>query len=172
MPIKDTGRRSLQNGAVGQRRMVLVDIENVVGGSAEVGEHIGWAKATVGRLVSARPGDHVVVGCGPSGLLELGCTWTHVRYVVRSGRDGADLALLEVLEENIARRFTELVFVSGDGIFADAIGGLAARGIRTTVVAHRDGLSRVLELAAHTVNFLPDRPTPRPGSAVTHKEVA
>lgn len=167
-----TGRRSPQKRPANQRRIVLVDVENVVGGSAEVHDHVTWAKATVERLVSVRSGDLVVVGCGPDGLVDLGCAWTHVRYVMRSGPDGADLALLDVLGENIARRFTEIVLVSGDGIFADAVAGLAAQGVHTTVIAHRDGLSRRLELAARSVIFLPDRPTPQPGPAVAQRDVA
>jgi len=89
-----------------------------------------------------------------------------------SGLDGADLALLEVLGENIAARFTEVVLVSGDGIFADAVAVFAALGVHTTVIAHRDGLSRRLELAASVVQFLPDRPNPQPGPAVTQKGAA
>jgi len=91
---------------------------------------------------------------------------------MRSGRDGADRALLEVLAENIAARFAEVVLVSGDGIFADAIAAVAGQGIHTTVIAHRDGLSRRLELAANTVQFLPDSPTPQPAPAMTHKDAA
>lgn len=172
MSFTKLGSRSSRMRTVGQRRIVLVDIENVVGGSAAVHDHVAWARETVERLVSLRPGDHVVVGCGPGGLLDLGCTWTHVRYVVRSGLDGADLALLDVLGENIPRRFTEVVLVSGDGIFADAVAVFAAQGIHTTVVAHRDGLSRRLELAANTVKFLPGCPTPRPGLHVAQMGVA
>lgn len=172
MLFTETGRRSPQKRPAGQRRIVLVDIENVVGGSAEVHDYVAWARAAVERLVSVHPGDLVVIGCGPDGLLDLGCTWTHVRYVVRSGPDGADLALLDVLKENIARRFTEIVLVSGDGIFADVVAGFAAQGVHTTVIAHRDGLSRRLELAASSVVFLPDRPTPRPGPATAQKDAA
>jgi len=172
MSFTEPGHRCPQKRTAGQRRIVLVDIENVVGGSASVHDNIEWARATVERLVSVDPGDHVVIGCGPGGLLDLGCTWTHVRYVMRSGLDGADLALLDVLGENIAARFTEVVLVSGDGIFADAVAVFGAQGLHTTVIAHRDGLSRRLELAANTVKFLPDCPAPQPDPAVTQKDAA
>lgn len=172
MTFRKPGRRSPQKRTAGQRRIVLVDIENVVGGSAAVHDNAAWARAAVERIVSVRADDHVVVGGGASGLLDVGCAWTHVRYVIGSGLDGADLALLEVLGENIAARFTEVVLVSGDGIFTDAVAVFAGLGVHTTVIAHREGLSRRLELAANTVEFLPDCPAPQPGPAVTQKDAA
>ena len=130
MSFKETGRRSAQSRRVAQRRIVLVDIENAVGGSSALRDHVVWAKEVVEECVSARPGDLVVVGVAPAGLLVLACAWTRVRYVTRPGLDGADLVLLEVLGENIADRFAEVVLVSGDGIFADAVAELASQGVR------------------------------------------
>jgi hypothetical protein len=172
MSITQTGNRSAQGLKVGQRRIILVDIENVVGGSSALRDHVLWAKDVVEECISARPDDQVVVGVAPTGLLDLACAWTCVRYVMRSGLDGADLVLLEVLGENIADRFGEVVLVSGDGIFADALAALASQGVHTTVVAHSDGLSRRLELAANAVRFLPNRPAPRPAPAMTNRDVA
>jgi hypothetical protein len=165
MSFTETGSCSGQGRIVGQRRIVLVDIENVVGGSSALRDHVVWAREVVEGCVSVRHGDQVVVGVAPAGLLDLACAWTRVRYVMRAGLDGADLVLLEVLGESIADRFAEVVLVSGDGIFADAVAALASRGVRTTVVAHSAGLSRRLEL-----RFLPDRPRLAP--AVSNMDVA
>lgn len=170
MNFTEAGRRSLEKRTVGQRRIVLVDIENVVGGSSALRERIMWAREAVEECILLRPGDQVVVGVAPAGLVDVACAWTHVRYVMQSGIDGADLVLLEVLAENIADRFAEVVLVSGDGIFADAVAALASQGVRTTVVAHADGLSRKLELAANEVRFLPE--LPRPAPAASNMEVA
>jgi hypothetical protein len=172
MAFKRSGSRSRRGREVGQRRLVLVDIENVVGGSSALRDQVQWARDVVEEGVSARPDDQVVIGVAPAGLLNLACAWTRVRYVMRSGLDGADLVLLEVLGENIADRFGEVVLVSGDGIFADALGALASQGVHTTVVAHSNGLSRRLELAANAITFLPDRPAPRPAPAVPVAKVA
>lgn len=161
MTITGVRRRTLKQRIGGNRRIVLVDIENIVGGSAAVHDHVVWAKKTVEAPISLRPGDLVVVGVGPSGLVDVGTTWTGVRVVMGRGVDGADLALLDVLAENIADRFAEVVLVSGDGIFANEVATLAVQGVRTTVIAHADGLSRRLELAASAVAFLPGRPTLR-----------
>jgi hypothetical protein len=74
---------------------------------------------------------------------------------VRSGPDGADLELLDVVAyENVAARFTHVAIASGDGIFADAAAGLAAAGVWVTVVTRRNSLSARLALAAHEVIFI------------------
>ncbi len=137
-----------------QRQLFVVDIENVIGGAATEADAVRWAKAVITDAVAVRPGDHVVVGISHAGLLTTGCAWTDLRYVVGSGLDGADRALLEVLEERVAERYTHVVLVSGDGIFTDAVARLAAAGVETTVVAHPAKLSNRLRLAAHHVTHL------------------
>ena len=76
------------------------------------------------------------------------------RWQQRSGPDGADDALIDVVNlEKLAERVDSVVLFSGDGKFSDSFGQLAAAGVRTTVVARNSGLSRRLRLATHT--FLP-----------------
>lgn len=78
----------------------------------------------------------------------------------RSGPDGADHALLDVLGgENIVGRFPHVVLVSGDGIFSEPIAALGQAGVRTTIVARGRSLSRHLRMAAHEVLYLPDPPS-------------
>lgn len=171
MPFTET-LKGAESRKIAIRRIVLVDIENVVGGLSAVRDYVSWAKVVVAECVPAQPGDHVVIGVGPTGLLDVACAWPTVRYVMRPGQNGADLALLEVLGENIADRFTEVVLVSGDGIFTHAIAALASRGVKTTVVAHAGGLSRRLGLAAAEVRRLPEQPSPRSVAAVSNMDVA
>ena len=147
------------------RRLVLVDIENMIGGAVRDSDSVVWAKQQFDYLVDLRPGDHVVVGTSHIGLLETACNWPHARYVMRSGRDGADLALLEVLDEDVAARFGQVVIVSGDGIFTQKVADLASRGLRVTVVAHPDGLATRLRLATHHITYLPHRHQPQHGDA-------
>jgi hypothetical protein len=71
------------------------------------------------------------------------------QYLVRSGPDGADHALLAVLRhDNIAARLGRAAVASGDIIFAAAVADLAASGCQVTVVSRRGRLSKTLELAA------------------------
>lgn len=142
------------------RRLVVVDIENVIGGAALNAHAVAWARRAIEDLCGPADSDHVVIGTSHVGLLAVGSTWGGPRHVVGSGPDGADLALLDVLDENIATRFGETILVSGDGIFTTSLAALAAAGVRTTVIAHPDGLSRRLRMTAHRVLHLAEHYQP------------
>lgn len=147
----------LKQRALSGRRLILVDLENVVGGAVCCSVDALWAKAQVLEAVALSGHDQIVIGTSHHGLLSIGCAWPNLRYVVGSGPDGADHALLAVMEENLADRFDAVVLVSGDGIFAEQVARLGRAGVAVTVVAHPDGLARRLELAAGHVAFLPAR---------------
>lgn len=147
------------------RRLYLVDIENAVGGPCPTASEIAAVRTEIAARYASQAGDLVVIGVAHNGLLEVGCTWPHVRYLVRSGPDGADLVLLEELDASVARRFDELVLVTGDGKFADRVAELAAAGLPTTVIAHEESLSTRLRLAASTVVYLENERRRDPGAA-------
>ena len=153
--VRYTGRSDLRVG----RRIVLVDIENAARGAVTSEETVRWVQRAVGEAVGVTAKDPVVIGVSHIGLLAVGCGWPGQRYVVQSGVNGADLALLDVLAENMAERFDSVVLVSGDGIFADAVAALGAEGVSVTVVADRDSLSRRLQMAAADVLFLDEHPS-------------
>lgn len=138
------------------RRLVLVDIENVVGGAVRYETAARWAKTQLQDVLGIGASDHVVIGTSHIGLLPVACAWSNLRYVVGSGPDGADHALLDVLDEDVENRFDEIALVSGDGIFTDKIAALAGCGLHITVVAHHGGLSKRLRLAAHQALYLTD----------------
>jgi len=139
-----------------RRRVVVVDIENAVGGANIKRDQILWTRRVLDDLVGLHGSDHVIAASSHIGAVEVGVNWPSARRLVRSGPDGADLVLLDVLaQERIADRFTEMVLVSGDGIFADVVADLASRGVHTTVIAHPRGLSRQLCVVAGSVLYLP-----------------
>lgn len=138
----------------GGRKLVVVDIENAIGGAAINELDVAAAKRRLLGAISIGDYDQIVIGTSHVGLIPVGCAWHGLRYVVRSGPDGADLALLEVLEEDIARRFRNVVVVSGDGIFTDGVAALGREGVAVTVVANRNSMSRRLALAASHVIYL------------------
>src|ERR1700689_3399028 len=73
--------------------------------------------------------DQVVVASSHLTLLSAALGWPHARSRIRSGPDGADLELLDVLlYERVAARFSRVVIGSGDGAFARAAASLAAPG--------------------------------------------
>ena len=112
------------------------------------------AQSAIEAAVKPRPNDQVVLACGRFSIDTVGFEWVGARRLkFRSGIDGADLELLEVLEtEHVGERFTEVVLVSGDGIFTDAISRLAlTSGTDITLVSRADACSRRLRMAAKTV---------------------
>lgn len=131
------------------RRLVVVDMENVVGGAIMTVEQAVGAHLCIEAAAGLHGGEHVVIGTSHVGLLSAGLGWVGPRLLARSGENGADLALLAVLtEEHVEERFDEVVLVSGDGIFTDAVTALGAAGVRVTVVARRGSCSRRLRMAA------------------------
>lgn len=137
------------------RRLVVVDIENVVGGAVLTVEQAAGARRSIREAANLNGTEHVVIGTSHVGLVSTGLGWSGSRLVVRSGKDGADLALLDVLtEERVEERFDEVVLVSGDGIFADSVAALGAAGVHVTVLAPLGHCSKRLRMAArHVVLF-------------------
>ena len=137
------------------RRLHLVDIENLAGNArptlSEVRQALGLY--TAGLAFGAM--DQVEVASSHLTLLNAALGWPHAHYRIRSGPDGADLALLDVLRhENVAQRFTHVAIGSGDHLFAEQAARLAAQGFWVTVVSRRRSLSPRLALAAREVIFL------------------
>ena len=137
------------------RRLHLVDIENLAGDSLPNLNQVRQAHGLYADCLAFGAMDQVEVASSHLTLLNAALGWPHAHYRVRSGPDGADLALLDVLRhENVAQRFTHVAIGSGDHLFAEQAAHLAAQGIWVTVVSRRRSLSRQLELAAREVVFL------------------
>jgi len=83
-----------------------------------------------------------VNACSNRNLADLALGWPNVLHRIRSGPDGADLELLDVIDYgNVAERFTLVVIGSGDDIFADAVATLTAVSRWAAVVSRRESLS-------------------------------
>lgn len=140
------GVTAMQDG----RRIHLVDVENLVGHARLSRAEVAACSAAYQDLGVVGPSDLVIVGCHPGERLAVGLGWDGPhRIVVRPGTDGADRALLEVLvNEQVDRRFSDLVIASGDGAFAEPVRRLRGRGLRVTVVAPIRSAARVLRSVA------------------------
>jgi hypothetical protein len=137
------------------RRLHLVDIENLAGNSLPSLSQVRQALHLYADCLAFGAMDQVEVASSHLTLLNAALGWPHARYRVRSGPDGADLALLDVLRhENVARRFTHVAIGSGDHLFAEQAAHLAAQGVWVTVVTRQRSLSSRLALAAREVIFL------------------
>jgi hypothetical protein len=138
-----------------ERTLHVVDIQNLAGAPiptvVQVNEVQDWYMTRLGFGAD----DQVVMASSHLGFLNVALGWPHARYRVRSGPNGADLELLDVLQhEDVAARFTHVVIGSGDGLFSQAAANLAARDVRVTVVSRRDSLSRALAGVAGDVRYL------------------
>lgn len=150
------------------RALHLIDVENLIGSGVPGLCQVRVLREAYADRVGFTALDQVIVACNHLALLNAGIGWPHARYRVRSGPDGADLELLDVLtHENVMERFSHFVIGSGDGSFAAAAARLAASHRRVTVVSRLQSLSARLKLAAHEVIYLEP-----PGDDVPHRRVS
>lgn len=137
------------------RKLHLVDIENLAGSPIPTLVEVVDVQLRYARQAALASADHVVMASSHLALLNAALGWPHARYRVRSGPNGADLELLDVImHEDVASRFTHVVIGSGDGAFGHAARSLADRGIAVTVVSRRRSLSPALARAARDVIYL------------------
>jgi hypothetical protein len=130
------------------RVLHLIDVENLLGTAEPDPAQARDLRDRYLRLVGVGDPDLVVIASSHRALKNTGDWWPRTRYLVRSGPDGADRELLDVMDrERIAERFCRVIIASGDGGFAPGAAGLVTAGCHVTVVSRRAGLSRQLALA-------------------------
>lgn len=142
-----------------ERSLHLIDIENLTDSPSPSAAEVRqcWHHYEV---VPVGPHDQFVIACSHHAAPSVGWAWPRGRRLWRSGENGADLALLEVIaQERVEERFKSVVLASGDGIFTDAVARLGAQGVDVTVVSRPESLSRSLMLAASSHIFFPYPPT-------------
>lgn len=143
-----------------KRRYVLFDVENPTCGAKASCEQLA---AFWGMLKQQGPGitlhDHVVAGASRSVVRKYRPVihGPNVKWVVGADApDGADRALLAAIDmQRVARKYDELVIISGDHAFADLARRAKTFGLTVQVVTaqhpeQRSMLSRDLAAAADT----------------------
>ena len=133
--------------------LVLVDIENQVGASELTAENVVEVKTALDLLEGA--GIMHVVACSHHNAKVVMFNWPKARIILKSGKDGADLALIDVAnDERVGKRFDRVVIASGDGIFAAVAKDLSTEGVQVCVVCGRGVLSKNLEYQCVNVRYL------------------
>lgn len=141
----------------GDRRLVLIDIENIIGGAAMTKGRAQWGRQMIESLTGISPDEQVIIGSCREGFINVKTVWESARVVVRSGTDAADLALIDVMDnEDLASRYSEILLISGDHIFTDSVRALAGGGTPVTIASWRSGLSAQLVVAATNIIVLDD----------------
>lgn len=155
-PVPGTGAAGGQAPTGLSRAVHLVDAENLLGTAVPRPADVRQLAARYTDVIGFGPMDQVVIACSHLAFKTIGFCWPGPQYLLRSGPDGADLALLAVLRhDHIAARFPRVVIASGDHIFAQAVTDLTTSGCRVTIATRRGHLSRTLELAAsHQIIYL------------------
>jgi hypothetical protein len=138
------------------RHLVLIDIENLAATASPTTQDVEMVKAALMLLVPDFGTAQRIVACSHHAAPTVAFAFPGARHLWRSGPNGADLALLDVLEnERVDQRFGRVTLCSGDGIFASSVARLAAARVDVTVVALKGRLAARLELAARHVVKLP-----------------
>jgi hypothetical protein len=138
------------------RQLILIDIENLTGTPSPTCEDVEMAKAALRLVVPGFDDAQHIVACSHHAAPTVAFGFRGARHLWRSGSDGADLALLDVLEnERVDERFESVTICSGDGIFAASAAWLTEAQVDVTVVSLPGHLAKRLQLAARYVTHLP-----------------
>ena len=132
----------------------LIDIENVVGASELTAANVIEVKNAMDLMEGANVMQ--VVACSHHNAEAVMFNWPKARIILKSGKDGADLALIKVAtDEDIAKRFNRVVIASGDGIFTTIAKELSEQGVEVSIVCGRGALSKNLKHQCPNVRYLP-----------------
>jgi len=142
-----------------QRHVVLIDAENLSGSGAPDAVDAAHVQQQLSGVIDDWETAFVIVGCSHIAARNVFFQYPRARNLWQSGDNGADLALLSVLEgEGIDYRFARITICSGDGIFAEPLARLVQVGLQATVISRCGHLSWRLRRAAHRVIELPPCP--------------
>jgi hypothetical protein len=143
------------------RKLHLVDIENLCGGSHVADSEVADAMQVYCEAATVGDADHVVIACSPQLAIPSHASAGSARVLIGRGFDGADEALIAAASvTDVAHRYDEVVIGSGDHIFADIAAALRLVGVAVTVVSRMSSLASSLARVAKTVVCIPDLPQP------------
>lgn len=139
------------------RTHFYIDIENLIGCGRVSRTQLIAARTQFEQIAALQVGDLVTVGCDAANALEVGLVFRGARIVWGYGRDGADLALLDAMQDDCesAQPSRRLTLGSGDHIFAPLLSLVASQGFNTRVIGIEGHTSARLRIAAQQTTLLP-----------------
>lgn len=144
-------KKALKNS----RRLFIVDIENATGESHLTYGSVRREHEKLNQIYGINSYDQVILAVSHSGNYLPATTWKTARILFKPGESGADLRLKKVMRtENIAERFSTVVLVSGDGVFAEEVALLRSQGVRVVVDSALRSLSRKLTKVASVISLM------------------
>lgn len=142
------------------RTFTVLDLENQCGGSELVPAYAKEVKRQFKSLALPFPSQTVIaVGSRAYSLYpQLSFDFREARILCRSGINGADICLCEVLiNEAAAARSKYVVIGSGDAMFAKPAAFLKAKGTNILVIGRRGSISSQLFKVANQVMYIDDK---------------
>lgn len=140
--------RNLSQG----RAVHLLDVENLMGAARPATRDVQTMMSHYRERVPNGGMDQYVAAVNHGAMVTVGLALVGIQLLVRSGPDGADRALGEVIRlDHLDARFERVVIGSGDGIFTELAGWLSGRGVMVVVVSRPDALNRRLRRTAGQV---------------------
>lgn len=141
--------------AFGVRHLILVDVENIAGTACMGAVDLGRLHADLQAALAGEPAGQWVVASSHRAAAHAAFAFAGARHRWQSGKDGADLLLLEELWAALSTlRYDQVTLCSGDGIFTEVIYELSSAGVETLVVSRVGSLSGWLHNAADRVVLL------------------
>ena len=134
------------------RSAVIVDIENLLGHPSYWTDHnIARAWFALREALQLDSSDYVYIGS--SAFMAQYAAFVidapNLRYLIRNGKDGAEIALTSHIDLNfIAEKYDSVMIASGDNYFADFAFQAQKRGLKVWQVAGRADTGRFLRNAA------------------------
>ena len=138
-----------------ERTLVIVDLENIAGGSLNVGRESERIRKMVIGEINDNHEYLIVVATGKQAVKvspEVLWHWSDARFLIGVGIDGADKRLLNVLEDEPVGVSTGSIHIwSGDHCFAPITRKLRKFGCDVRIFSEERSLSRELKSAASAV---------------------
>ena len=135
------------------KAILLCDIENLAYDFRKKGFNKDDVRLVHERVMTlvAHLKPYQVVATSHYFWLEVMAGWKSPNFfpTLRSGKDGADLALLNAFrDKNCGDRYETILIASGDGIFSSLAAELSSAGKEVITLFGRGGLAKKLELAS------------------------
>jgi hypothetical protein len=142
-------------GIKSKRSIHLIDIENLcVTGDLTV-EMVAEVREAYVAQVEPSADDLFVIAASHHNMEAAAFGWPGGFHGFRSGRDGADIVLAQMmLEDDLADRFETVFLASGDGGLAPFASALRAKGCHIQVVSRIESVSWAMRYAGDSVQYL------------------
>jgi glutamate racemase len=125
----------------------FIDIENLCESRVLNEELVREVKKDYFEITQPMKGDQFVIGVSHINLSAASFGWGagRAQFVVQSGQDGADLALIGVIQDRqFTDRFKDVAIASGDGIFAEMAMSLRRRSQTVRFIARENCISQCI----------------------------